>query len=78
MVLTLTKKGFCPLKLWFDDPTEMRVISNKRDALKQLFEHLDYKKIGRIDTLQFFVVVLFCIQGKEEALINNIMLLFAF
>jgi len=31
--MTLTRKGAAPIKLWFDSPEEMTVLSNKRPAL---------------------------------------------
>lgn len=30
VVMTMTRKGAAPIKLWFDSPEEMCVLSNKR------------------------------------------------
>jgi hypothetical protein len=49
--MTLTKKETVPLKLWLDSPDEMRIISNKRQQIVDLFEWLNFKKHDRIDTL---------------------------
>ena len=37
VILTLTKKGQQPIKLWFDSVEDMYPMSNKREALGELF-----------------------------------------
>jgi hypothetical protein len=49
--MTMTKKESVPLKLWMDSAEEMRIISNKRQSLVELFEWLDFKQLKRIDTM---------------------------
>jgi cell division protein FtsX len=49
----------------------MRIISNKRQQLKELFEWLDFKKKNRIDTLVLFGVIIVSIEGKPEQVIDS-------
>jgi hypothetical protein len=51
LVLTMTKKGSIPLPLFYENVTDMRSISNKRQALAELYQWLNYKGVDRIDTL---------------------------
>ena len=74
----MTKKGSTPIKLWFESPEEMRNISNKRGPLAELFEWLNYRKLGRIDTLELFSVILMSIEGKADVVSMNIMTIFGF
>lgn len=69
--MTMTKKQSIPLKLWMDSAEEMRIISNKRASLIDLFKWLDYKQLNRIDTLQLFAVILVSIEGKPESALNS-------
>ena len=74
----MTKRGTVPLKLWYESVLDMRSISNKRQACKDLFEWLDYKKLGRICTLELFAVMVFSLDGTKEIIAQNIMLFFGF
>jgi len=65
----MTKKGSAPIKLWFDSSEEMMILSNKRNALIDIFKLLDCNNMGRIDTLELFAVVLISIDGKFETLL---------
>mmetsp|Transcript_5514 Transcript_5514/g.3882 ORF Transcript_5514/g.3882 Transcript_5514/m.3882 type:complete len:228 (+) Transcript_5514:88-771(+) len=76
--ITMTKKGSTPIKLWFESPEEMRSISNKRGPVSELFEWLNYRKLGRIDTLELVSVILMSIEGKPDVISMNIMLIFGF
>ncbi|CDW83191.1 UNKNOWN [Stylonychia lemnae] len=78
VVMTLTRKGAAPIKLWFDSPEEMTVLSNKRPALQELFRIMDHNNVGRIDTLEIFAVILISIQGKFEIILQNMMTIFGF
>lgn len=60
-----------PIKLWFDSPEEMIVLSNKRNALVEIFKMMDTSKLGRIDTMELFAVILISIEGKFEILLNS-------
>ena len=64
--MTMTKKGSVPLKLWYESVVEMRNISNKRQACKDLFDWLDYKHLDRISTLELFAVIIFSLEGTQE------------
>ena len=64
----MTKRGNAPIKLWLDSPTEMRVISNKRPQLIEMFQWLDFKQLGRINTLELFAVMLISIDSTAELL----------
>ena len=49
--------------LWFDNPNNMEVISNKKQALQETFQLFDVKKLGRIDATELFSVILFMSKG---------------
>lgn len=74
----MTKKGNIPIKLWFDSPEEMRIMSNKAENLVDLFKVLDIFNFSRIDTLELFSVILISLEGKIEVILNNIMGIFGF
>ena len=74
----MTKKGTIPLKRWYESDVEMRNISNEQGACKELFEWLDYKKLGRICTMEIFAVKIFSLEGLKEVTAQNIMLYFGF
>eukprot|EP00347_Sterkiella_histriomuscorum_P019553 403341192 len=78
VVTTMTRRGAAPIKLWFDSAEEMTVLSNKRPALAELFKVMDTNKIGRIDTLELFAVILISIKGKFEIILQNIMIIYGF
>ena len=59
----LTKKNAAPLMLWFDNPNNMEIISNKKAALQDTFQLFDTKKLGRIDATELFAVILFMSKG---------------
>jgi len=73
----MTKKNNAPIKLWME-ANELRIISNKRGELQAMFEWLDYKGLGRINTLELFAVILVSIEGHIETIVQNIMLFFGF
>ena len=58
MVMTMTRKGAAPIKLWFDSPEEMACLSNKKQALHDIYKLLDHGKHGRIDTMELFANIL--------------------
>lgn len=68
---SMTKKGSCPIKLWIESPTEMRIISNKRPQLAELFKWLDFKQLGRINTLELFAVILMAVDGQMELVVQS-------
>ncbi len=74
----MTRKGASPIKLWFDNPEEMTVLSNKRPALQEIFKLLDTNHVGRIDTMELFANILISTQGKFETILQNMMLIFGF
>ena len=76
--MTMTKKGSVPLKLWYESVADMRMISNKRQACKDIFEWLDFKHLDRINTLELFAVIIFSLEGTQEITASNIMLFFGF
>jgi hypothetical protein len=67
----MTKKGTAPIKLWFDSAEEMQLLSNKRNALIDIYKILDTSGIGRIDTMELFAVILLSIEGKFEVLLSS-------
>jgi hypothetical protein len=61
VIMTMTRKGAAPIKLWFDSPEEMCVLSNKRQAINDIFKTIDSGKVGRIDTMELFAPILISI-----------------
>jgi hypothetical protein len=57
----MTRKGAAPIKLWFDGFEEMAGLSNKRQAIQEIFKLMDTSGINRIDTLELFAPILFSI-----------------
>jgi|LauGreDrversion4_2_1035121.scaffolds.fasta_scaffold368105_2 Ca2+-binding EF-hand superfamily protein len=78
VIMTMTRKGAAPIKLWFDSPEEMNVLSNKRQAIQDIFKTIDSGKVGRIDTMELFAPILISIQGKWETILANTMVIFGF
>jgi hypothetical protein len=78
VIMTMTRKGAAPIKLWFDNSEEMTVLSNKRQAIQDIFKLMDSSLIGRIDTLELFAPILISIQGKWETILTNAMVIFGF
>lgn len=78
IILTMSRKGAAPIKLWFDSPEEMSVVSNKRQSIQEIFKTLDSGNVGRIDTLELFAVLLLSVQGKWEIILQNTMIIFGF
>ena len=78
IVLKMTKKGKIPIKLWFDSAEEMAVLSNKKNALAEIFNYMDTKKRGRIDTMELFALIFLALEGKMETKLNNAMNFFGF
>ena len=76
--MTMTKRGSVPLKFWYESEVEMRNISNKRQACKELFEWVDFKKLNRICSLEVFATIIFSLEGTTEIVGQNIMLFFGF
>ena len=69
--MTMTNRKTSPIKLWLESPTEMRMISNKRPQLNELFKWLDYRDLGRISTLELFAVMIIAVDGVAETTINS-------
>lgn len=79
VIMTMTRRGAAPIKLWFDNPNEeMLFLSNKRAALAEIFNLMDSQKMGRVDTLELFAPILISIQGKWETILTNVMVIFGF
>jgi hypothetical protein len=74
----MTRKGAAPIKLWFDSHDEMNVLSNKRQAIQDIFKTIDTNKIGRIDTMELFAPIIISIQGKWETILAITMVIFGF
>jgi len=77
-ILQMSKKGVAPIKLWFDSPQEMMVMTNKAQTIETLFKYLDYKGLGRIDSMELLTVIALASDGKIEILLGNIMNMFGF
>mmetsp|Transcript_32269 Transcript_32269/g.31559 ORF Transcript_32269/g.31559 Transcript_32269/m.31559 type:complete len:129 (-) Transcript_32269:588-974(-) len=56
----------------------MVIMSNKRNALNELFKVLDCFQYGRVDTLELLAVILISLEGKFDIILQNIMGIFGF
>lgn len=60
--MTMTRRGAAPIKLWFDNANEeMAVLSNKRQAILDIFKLMDTAGLSRIDTLELFAPIMLSI-----------------
>ena len=59
------------MKLWFDSAEEMRIISNKKQQLSELFNWLNYRGLQRIDTMKLFAVIVIAVADKPEVTLNS-------
>ena len=48
------------------------------DLLKEIFQHFNYKKFDRIDTLELLACTVLCIDGTFQQLLSNLILIFGF
>lgn len=69
VIMTITRKGAAPIKLWYDSYEEMLAFSNKRDSCAKIFQIMDTNKVGRIDTMELFASILVSLLGKFETVI---------
>ena len=74
----MTKSGNSPLPLIFTSPEHMKVLSNKQDAVKEIFRHMDYRGHNRIDALELISGILLAVEGKFEQYITNVLFIFGF
>lgn len=79
----MTKKNTSPVPLFFNSPLEMAILSNKNLQVKELYNHLNYRKsdnrkLDRIDTFELISVILLSIDGSFESLIKNVICIFGF
>lgn len=62
----------------------MSTLSNKNASIKDLFDHMNFKKdpmgnpLNRIDTYEIIAVIILCLDGTEESLISNVITMFGF
>jgi hypothetical protein len=56
----------------------MMVLSNKKEAVKDIFNHLNYKKYDRIDALELISCILVAVEGKFDGYIKNVLYIFGF
>ena len=56
----------------------MMNISNKQDAVRDIFSHLNYRKLDRIDALELISTILIAVEGKFEGYIKNVLFIFGF
>ena len=74
----MTKNGSQPMPLVFNSTQQMQCVSNKTEALQNIFNHLNYQKLDRIDAQQFIACILTSIDGKFESFIKNVVLIFGY
>ena len=56
----------------------MAVLSSKMQLLKEIFEHLNYKKLDRIDALELISCIILSIDGSFQQLLQNVIFIFGF
>ena len=83
IIKLMTKNHTSPVPLYFNTPLEMASLSNKQDKIRDLYNHLNYRKsenrkLDRIDTFELISVILLSIDGNFESFIKNVIALFGF
>jgi len=79
VIMTLTRNGSAPIKLWYDSAEEMCGLSNKRQVITDIFRVMDTPVVlGRIDTLEVFAPIVISTQGSWTTIMQNIMSIFGF
>ena len=66
------------LPIVYSSSEQMASLSNKRDDLQNIFEHLNHRKLGRIDALELYSSCLLACDGRFEDFLNNMILIFGF
>ena len=56
----------------------MAPLSNKREELLKIFEHMNHRKHGRIDAMELYSSCLLSCDGKFEDFLNNMILIYGF
>jgi hypothetical protein len=74
----MTKSGNSPLPLIFTSPEHMRVLSNKQEPVKNIFNHMNHKMLNRIDALELISGILLAVDGKFDQYIVNVLFIFGF
>ena len=61
MILLMTKKGQSPIPLVFNSVTHMKEMSNKDGPCREIFRHMDYRKLDRIDAMELISCILLAV-----------------
>jgi hypothetical protein len=71
--MTMTKKNSIPIKLWIEtnNNDDMKQLSNKRQQLLELFDWLDFRKLGRVDTLEICAIIIMSVVGSHDTLVQS-------
>lgn len=56
----------------------MSGLSGKKELLKCVFDHLNHRKLDRIDAMEFTAAILICIDDSYEQLLHNVIYIFGF
>lgn len=56
----------------------MSGLSGKKDQLQKIFDHMNYRKLDRIDAMEFIAAILVCIDDTFEQLLHNVVFIFGF
>jgi hypothetical protein len=71
-------RGSSPFPLIYSSPLEMKDLSKKADSVKNIFNHLNYRKVGRISSLELIALILLSINGSLESMMKNVIMIFGF
>jgi hypothetical protein len=74
----MMKMGSAFLPLVYSAPDQMYALSNKREDLAKIYNHLNYRKLGRVDGLELYSTCLLSCDGKFEDLLQNMILIYGF
>lgn len=72
----LSKNQTAPLPLYFPTPEAMDSISNNKKALKEVFQAMDTRGIGRIDAMELYTVFLFISKADFKTVLKCIVDIF--
>lgn len=78
LVTLMTKKGQSPLPLVFTSVKHLKELSNKVEPLTNIFNHMNYRKLDRIDAMELISCILLAINGSFESFMKNAVFIFGF
>ena len=78
IVSKITLNGNRPLPLIYTSVDGMSGLSGKKELLQKIFNHLNHRKLDRIDAMEFTATILICIDDHYDQMIHNVVYIFGF